>query len=88
MSDLKRCNLEDCSDGIRLCRGNHHRSADCEWEYYVPLAAPIPTPSQQEAFEALEDVDDYARMGGIAAIGPIERLRAFILARPDEGNKP
>ena len=28
-------------------------------------------------------MDDYARMMGLIAIGPIETLRDFILARPD-----
>ena len=50
----------------------------------VPLyAAHIPTPSQQEALDALDNMDDYARMMGLIAIGPIETLRDFILARPD-----
>lgn len=46
-------------------------------------AAHIPTPSQQEALDALDNMDDYARMMGLIAIGPIETLRDFILARPD-----
>ena len=52
-------------------------------------AAPIPpthTPSQQEALDALDNMDDYARMAGLIAIGPIETLRDFILARPDTGS--
>ena len=44
---------------------------------------PPPTPSQQEALDALDNMDDYARMAGLIAIGPIETLRDFILARPD-----
>jgi hypothetical protein len=30
-----RINYETTDDGFRICRGYHHRSADCEWEYYV-----------------------------------------------------
>ena len=49
---------------------------------------PTPTPSQQEALDALDNMDDYARMAGLIAIGPIETLRDCILARPDtEGSK-
>ena len=37
MKDLHRCNLEEADDGtLRLCRGEHEKCADCEWEEYVP----------------------------------------------------
>lgn len=28
-------NIETTSDGVRVCYGGHHRSADCEWAYFV-----------------------------------------------------
>lgn len=31
--DLHRCNWKTGAAGVQwFCRGNHHRSADCEWE--------------------------------------------------------
>lgn len=38
MSDTLRYNVEKTDDGYRFCRGDHHRSQDCEWEYCVPKA--------------------------------------------------
>ena len=36
---MKRCNLEETDNGIRLCRGRHEKHEDCEWEYFVPVSA-------------------------------------------------
>lgn len=32
----RRWNVEQTDSGFRICRGDHHRSQDCEWEYYEP----------------------------------------------------
>jgi hypothetical protein len=41
-----RINYETTEDGFRICRGYHHRSADCEWEYYVRRPAQPPGEGQ------------------------------------------
>ena len=50
-----RWNLEHTSDGIRICEGHHHRSADCEWIEYVlkPEAGAVSTPRCPELAEFL-----------------------------------
>jgi len=35
----RRFEIENTEKGIRICRGEHHRSADHEWENYVPESA-------------------------------------------------
>jgi hypothetical protein len=42
MPHTNRFNVEETADGFRVCRGDHARSADCEWVQYVPK----PTESQ------------------------------------------
>lgn len=41
-----RINYETTEDGFRICRGYHHRSADCEWEYYVRRSSQPPGEGQ------------------------------------------
>lgn len=36
---MKRCNLGETDEGIKLCRGNHEKHDPCEWEYFVPAEA-------------------------------------------------
>jgi hypothetical protein len=38
MSDTThRWTVEETDEGgVRICKGYHHRSEDCEWIYYVP----------------------------------------------------
>lgn len=43
MTDTHRWNFEETEDGFRVCRGDHHRSQDCEWEYFVPRPAVQPS---------------------------------------------
>ena len=31
---IQRWNIEETENGIKICRGEHHRSDLCEWEYY------------------------------------------------------
>lgn len=31
---MDRCNLEETSTGVRLCRGNHERGEPCKWEHF------------------------------------------------------
>lgn len=52
-----RWNIEPLPDGrLKVCRGEHHRSSDCEWEYFVPEGCAIePTASpepEQSDFES------------------------------------
>ena len=38
-----RWNVEETDDGFRICRGEHEKAHECEWEYFAPrtlLAAP------------------------------------------------
>lgn len=72
-------------DFVSLQRGDAKQICVEAELYRKSLTAPIPpTPSQQEALEALDNMDDYARMScGIIPTGATEVLRTFILARPD-----
>lgn len=32
--NIQKWNIEEIENGIKICRGEHHRSDLCEWEYY------------------------------------------------------
>lgn len=36
-TDVHRWNIEETDTGIRLCRGEHERGEDCQWEEFVRL---------------------------------------------------
>lgn len=48
--DMKRCNLEETDEGIKLCRVNHEKHDPCKWEYFVPAGA---VDAEREALVAL-----------------------------------
>jgi hypothetical protein len=37
-----RWNVETTNEGFRICRGDHEKTAGCEWEYYVPESGEKP----------------------------------------------
>lgn len=53
-----RVNYETTEDGFRICRGYHHRSADCEWEYYVRRPSQPPSQGPCSHCECPECHDD------------------------------
>lgn len=36
----RRWNFEAIDTGVRVCKGLHEKHEDCEWEYFIPHAAP------------------------------------------------
>lgn len=39
-SHTHRWNVEETKDGLRVCKGDHERSAGCEWIEYIPKPTP------------------------------------------------
>lgn len=36
LQPCRKWSVEETEDGVRVCKGDHHRSSDCEWQDYVP----------------------------------------------------
>ena len=103
LSDLHkydRWNFEPTHDGLRVCRGDHERSDECEWEYYV-LRAEVEQLKQERdeaqstlaaiilSYDPSETLWDL-RKRGVAILRERDRYRDALerLARLGNGNLP
>jgi hypothetical protein len=57
--ETRRWNVETTDNGIRICRGLHDKSVDCDWEYYTRATDPL----LEEMAAALEDLAERANRG-------------------------
>lgn len=82
------CNTKIATEAIRLALksrnfpSNPDNAARAGWDACLSVnfpPAPQPCPSKEGALEALDNMDDYARMGiGVDAIGPRKVLEDYI----------
>ncbi len=83
LKQQRRWTIERVDGGIRICEGGHHRSQDCEFEYYVPQADRDRLAAENAALvkdaERLDWLSANPRITEAHVNGKVENAHAYVV---------